>query len=141
MPARKAKAIWKGELMGGTGSMSLGSGAFEGKYSVGSRFESDPGTNPEELIGAAHAGCFSMAFSAVLGEAGFKPRSIHTDATVHVEKIDGNWTITAIDLSTVADIPGIGEGDFQNHAMTAKENCPVSRALAGPKINLRAKLA
>ena len=126
MPARKATAVWQGALMGGTGSMSLGSGAFEGKYSVGSRFESDPGTNPEELIGAAHAGCFSMAFSAVLGEAGFTPESIQTEATVHIDKVNGNWTITAIDLSTVADIPDIGEDDFQKHAATAKENCPVS---------------
>ncbi len=141
MPIRNAKAVWEGELAGGKGSMSLGSGAYEGKYSVGSRFESDPGTNPEELIGAAHAGCFSMAFSAVLGQAGFKPKSIKTEAKVHIEKVDDNWTITTIDLSTVADIPDISDEDFQKHATTAKENCPVSRALTGPKITLQAALA
>jgi len=141
MPTRKANAVWEGDLMGGKGTMSLGSGAFEGKYSVGSRFESDPGTNPEELIGAAHAGCFSMAFSAGLGKAGFAPKSIKTEARVHIEKDGEGWTINKIDLHTVADIPGISNEDFEKHANEAKEGCPVSRALTGPRINLIAELA
>lgn len=141
MPIRKANAAWEGDLMKGKGTMALGSGAFEGKYSVGSRFEADPGTNPEELIGAAHAGCFSMAFSGVLGKAGFSPKSIKTEAKVHIDKVGDGWTITKIELSTVAEIPGISEADFQTHANAAKEGCPVSRALAGPEIVLTAKLA
>ena len=141
MPIRKAKAVWEGDLMKGKGTMALGSGAFEGKYSVGSRFEADPGTNPEELIGAAHAGCFSMAFAAGLGKAGFSPKSIKTEAKVHIDKVGDGWTITKIELSTVADIPGISDADFQKHAQAAKEGCPVSRALAGPEIVLTAKLA
>jgi len=141
MPIRKANAVWEGDLMKGKGTMALGSGAFEGKYSVGSRFEADPGTNPEELIGAAHAGCFSMAFAAGLGKAGFTPKSIKTEAKVHIDKVGDGWTITKIELSTVADIPGIKDADFQNHAKAAKEGCPVSRALAGPEIVLIAKLA
>jgi osmotically inducible protein OsmC len=141
MPIRKANAVWNGELMKGNGTMALGSGAFEGKFSVGSRFVEDPGTNPEELIGAAHAGCFSMAFSAVLGNNGFTPNSIKTEAKVHVEKVNDDWTITKIELTTVADIPGIDNDTFQKHANEAKEGCPVSRALAGPEIILSATLA
>jgi osmotically inducible protein OsmC len=141
MPVRKAKAVWDGDLMKGKGTMSLGSGAFEGKYSVGSRFEADPGTNPEELIGAAHAGCFSMAFAAGLGKAGFSPKSIKTEASVHIDKDGDGWTITKIELTTVAEIPDISEEDFQKHANDAKEGCPVSRALAGPEIVLKASLA
>jgi osmotically inducible protein OsmC len=141
MPIRKANAVWDGDLMKGKGTMALGSGAFEGKYSVGSRFEADPGTNPEELIGAAHAGCFSMAFAAGLGKAGFSPQSIKTEAKVHIDKVGDGWTITKIELSTVADIPGIDNDAFQKHANEAKEGCPVSRALAGPEIVLKAELA
>jgi osmotically inducible protein OsmC len=140
MPIRKANAVWDGDLMKGKGRMALGSGAFEGKYSVGSRFESDPGTNPEELIGAAHAGCFSMAFAAGLGKAGFTPKSIKTEAKVHIEKVGDGWTITKIELDTVADIPGITEADFKKYAEEAKTGCPVSRALAGPEIRLTARL-
>lgn len=141
MSIRKANAIWEGDLAKGNGTMSLGSGAFEGKYSVGSRFASDPGTNPEELIGAAHAGCFSMAFSAILGKNGFTPNSIKTEAKVHIDKVGDGFTITKIELSTVANIPGIENEDFLKHANEAKEGCPVSRALAGPEIILEAKLA
>jgi osmotically inducible protein OsmC len=141
MPIRKAQAEWQGDLFKGKGTMSLGSGAFSGKYSVGSRFESEPGTNPEELIGAAHAGCFSMAFSAILGKAGFTPKSIKTEAKVHIEKVGDGFTITKIELSTVADIPGIENTAFQKHAAEAKAGCPVSRALAGTQIFLEAKLA
>ncbi len=140
MPIRKANAVWDGDLMKGKGRMALGSGAFEGKYSVGSRFESDPGTNPEELIGAAHAGCFSMAFAAGLSKAGFTPKSIKTEAKVHIDKVGDGWTITKIELNTVADIPGIDEADFKKYAEEAKSGCPVSRALAGTEILLTAKL-
>ncbi len=141
MPVRKANAVWEGELLKGKGTMELESGAFSGKYSVGSRFDSDPGTNPEELIGAAHAGCYSMAFSAILGKNGFTPKSIKTEAKVHIDKNGDGFTITKIELSTVCDIPGIDEDSFQKHAAEAKEGCPVSRALAGPEITLDAKLA
>lgn len=141
MPIRKAQAVWEGDLARGKGTMALGSGAYKGKYSVGSRFDADPGTNPEELIGAAHAGCFSMAFSAILGKAGFSPKSITTEATVHIDKVGDGWTITKIELATVADIPGIDDATFQRHADEAKEGCPVSRALAGPEITLNATLA
>ncbi len=140
MPIRTAKATWEGEIAKGKGTMALGSGAFEGKFSVGSRFESEPGTNPEELIGAAHAGCFSMAFSSILTKAGFKPKSITTDATVHIHKVGEGWKITKIELSTSADIPDLNESDFQKYAKQAKEGCPVSQALAVPEITLTAKL-
>jgi len=141
MPIRKAQAAWEGPLAGGKGTMTLGSGAFQGKYSVGSRFESDPGTNPEELIGAAHAGCFSMAFSAILGKAGFTPKSIKTEAAVSIDKVGDGFSITRIELNTVANIPGIDAATFSDLAGKAKEGCPVSRALAGVNIVLNAKLA
>ncbi len=141
MPIRKANAVWEGDLMKGKGTMALESGAYEGKYSVGSRFDADPGANPEELLGAAHAGCFSMAFSAGLGKAGFSPNSIKTEAKVHIDKVGDGWTITKIELSSVCDIPGIDNDTFQKLANDAKEGCPVSRALAGPEIVLEAKLA
>ena len=140
MAARTAKAEWKGGLRDGKGTMKLGSGAFEGQYSFSSRFESGKGTNPEELIGAAHAGCFSMAFSAGLGQAGYSPKSIKTTAKVYLEKVGEGFEITAIELETEADIPGIDEKAFQEHAEAAKKGCPVSKALAGPKIKLNAKL-
>ena len=140
MATRTAKAEWKGGLKDGQGTMKLGSGAFEGNYSFLSRFEGGAGTNPEELIGAAHAGCFSMAFSAGLGKAGFSPKSIKTTAKVHLEKVGEGFEITAIELESEADIPGIDEREFQEHAETAKKGCPVSKALAGTKITLNAKL-
>jgi osmotically inducible protein OsmC len=140
MPIRTAKAVWEGDIAKGKGTMALGSGAYEGKYSVGSRFESEPGTNPEELIGAAHAGCFSMALSAVLTRAGFKPKSIKTDAKVHIDKVGDGWKITKIELNMSADIPDLGDSDFQKYAAQAKEGCPVSQALAVPEITLTAKL-
>jgi osmotically inducible protein OsmC len=140
MPVRKANAVWNGDLQGGKGTMSLQSGAFDGAYSFGSRFENASGTNPEELIGAAHAGCFSMAFSAGLGKAGFKPKRIATEARVHLEKVGDGFTITKVELSTEAEIPDIDEETFQKHADEAKMGCPVSRALAGPEISLTATL-
>lgn len=140
MAVRKAEAVWRGALQDGKGTMKLGSGAFEGQYSFSSRFEEGTGTNPEELIGAAHAGCFSMALSGQLGRAGFTPNSIQTTARVHLNKVDGGFKITRIHLETEADVPGIEPGVFQENAEAAKAGCPVSQALAGVEITLDAKL-
>ncbi len=117
--------------------MRLGSGAYEGPFTFASRFESGKGTNPEELIGAAHAGCYSMFLSALLTDAGFTPTRIHTTATVH---LDDGPKISRIELSTEAEVPGLDDKAFQKHAEAAKKGCPVSQALAGPKIELTAKL-
>ncbi len=140
MPVRSANAVWEGGLKDGAGRVALGSGAFEGRYSFGSRFEEAGGTNPEELIGAAHAGCFSMALSAGLGRAGFAPKRIATAARVHLEKVGDAFRITRIDLVTEAEVPGIDDAAFQEHAKNAKEGCPVSAALAAVQISLDAKL-
>jgi len=140
MPVRSATARWEGALKGGSGSMKMQSGAYEGKYSFGSRFEEDPGTNPEELIAAAHAGCFSMALSGGLGRAGFEPESVETRAKVHLEKGEAGFSIARIELHTEARVPGIDENTFQEFAEGAKANCPVSRALAAVQIDLDAKL-
>jgi osmotically inducible protein OsmC len=122
--------------------MKLGSGAFEGKYSFPSRFESGQGTNPEELIGAAHAGCFSMALAKALTDAGFPPRTITTTAAVHLEKVDGKQTVTEIALTTSGDVPGIDAAEFDKLAVATKLACPISRLLApGTKITLAASLA
>lgn len=141
MPVRKADAVWEGTLKDGSGQVRLGSGAFEGKYSFGTRFESAPGTNPEELIGAAHAGCFSMALSAALGRGGFTPRRIATTAEVALEKAGEGFKIASILLRTRAEIPGIDEARFRELAEGAKTGCPVSQALAGTEIKLEATLA
>ena len=140
MPVRQAEAIWEGTLREGKGKMMLGSGGFEGSYSFPSRFETGEGTNPEELLGAAHAGCFSMALSSGLGKAGFSPEMIQTVAEVHLEKLDVGFTIVRIDLKTKAIVPDIEESEFVEIAEGAKKNCPISRALAVPEINLVAKL-
>ncbi len=140
MPVRKAEAVWEGNLMKGKGTMKLGSGAFEGPFSFASRFESGAGTNPEELIGAAHAGCFSMAFSLFLEKAGFSPERIHTDAKVHIDKAGEGFKITVIELETEASVPGIDEKKFQELATATKNGCPVSVALAGAEIRLSARL-
>ena len=137
---RTADARWEGDLRSGKGSMRLGSGAFEGKYSFGTRFEGAPGTNPEELIGAAHAGCFSMALSLGLTQAGTPPTSIETRATVHLDKVGEGLSITRIDLVTTGVVPGLSAADFQRYADDAKKNCIVSRALSVP-ITLQATLA
>jgi osmotically inducible protein OsmC len=121
--------------------MRLGSGAYEGSYSFPSRFENGDGTNPEELIAAAHAGCFSMALSNVLAQAGFPPNSIDTTAAVHLDKGGSGFGITRIDLATVADVPGVDAADFAKHAETAKVNCPVSQALKAVEVTLDARLA
>ena len=140
MPVRKANAVWEGSLKEGHGTVALGSGAYEGRYSFGSRFEEAGGTNPEELIGAAHAGCFSMALSAGLGRAGFTPTRVATSAKVHLEKVGEGFKITRIELDNESTIPGIDESTFQEHATKAKEGCPVSQALAGTEILLNARL-
>jgi osmotically inducible protein OsmC len=142
MPARTANARWEGGLKDGKGNMRLGGGAFEGQYSFSSRFEEGAGTNPEELIAAAHAGCFSMAFSAGLEKAGFSPNSVETEAKVHLSPADGGgFRISRIDLVTHADVPGIEEDAFQQAAQAAKEGCPVSKALAAVEITVNATLA
>jgi osmotically inducible protein OsmC len=140
MPVRSAEAEWKGSLSRGSGQMKLGSGAFEGSYSFPSRFEDGPGSNPEELIGAAHAGCFSMALSHMLSEAGHIPDVVHTTAKVHIDKVDDGFKITNIELQTEGKVPGLDEETFQDKAEAAKEGCPVSQALAGTEIRLKAKL-
>ncbi len=140
MPTRNAHAVWEGDLKGGKGTMKLGSGAYEGAYSFSSRFEEGTGTNPEELIGAAHAGCFSMAFSAGLGKAGFSPKRVSTDSKVHLEKVGEGFSITKIVLNMEAEIPEIDDAKFNELAEGAKKNCPVSRALGGVEIELNAKL-
>lgn len=140
MPTRQAEATWEGDLMKGKGNMKLGSGAFSGPFSFGTRFEETPGTNPEELIGAAHAGCFSMAFSAMAAKAGFTPTRVQTTAKVHLEKVGEGFSITKSQLTMEAQIPNISQADFQRIAEEAKKGCPVSRALGGVQIELDAKL-
>lgn len=138
MPKRKADAIWKGDLKNGKGTMKFGSGAFEGAYTFASRFEEGTGTNPEELIGAAHAGCYSMALSNELAQAGFTPESVETTANVTLDASAG--AITTIHLDVRANIPDIDEDEFQEFAEGAKHNCPVSKALAGVSIEVDATL-
>jgi osmotically inducible protein OsmC len=142
MAIRSASARWEGSLPEGSGTMTLGSGAFEGSYSAKSRFEEGAGTNPEELVAAAHAGCFSMALTAALGRAGFAPESVATTAKVQLLKRDEGFRITRIDLETLATVPGIEDAAFQEIAEGAKAGCPVSVALGGvPEIVLDARLA
>lgn len=140
MAVRNSEAVWEGNLQQGRGVMKLGSGAFQGEYTFSSRFEEGAGTNPEELIGAAEAGCFSMALSGDLGKAGFNPRRISTKAEVHLKKVDGKNRITNINLDTEADVPGISNEQFQEIAEGAKKGCPVSSALTGVDISLNARL-
>jgi lipoyl-dependent peroxiredoxin len=140
MPTRNAEAVWEGDLKGGKGTVKLGSGAYQGAYSFQSRFESGTGTNPEELIAAAHAGCFSMAFAHGLSQAGFPPKRVHTTAKVHLEKSGDGFAIPRIDLVTEAEVPNIDEARFRDQAETAKRNCPVSKLLAAAEITLDAKL-
>ena len=140
MPVRIADAQWEGTLQDGKGSMRFGSGAFEGQYSFASRFEEGTGTNPEELIAAAHAGCFSMALSGGLSRAGHVPNRVHTTAKVHLEKGEAGFRISTIELETEADVPGIDDAAFQEAAAAAKAGCPVSQALAAVDIKLDARL-
>lgn len=140
MPTRKAEASWNGDLKNGNGKMSFGSGAYTGSYSFKSRFEEGTGTNPEELIGAANAGCFSMALAADLAEAGYTPEAVTTNADVTLEMVDGDPAITTIKLNVEANVPDIDKDEFLEFAEGAKKNCPVSKALAGVNIELNAKL-
>jgi lipoyl-dependent peroxiredoxin len=141
MAIRTANAEWQGSLVGGKGNMALQSRAYEGRYSFSSRFEEGTGSNPEELIAAAHAGCFSMALSGVLTEGGHEPESIKTDARVQILKAGEGFAIKKIELVTRARVPGIDDDAFQQAAQAAKENCPVSQALAAvPEITLDATL-
>lgn len=141
MATRNARATWKGNLREGDGTMALGSGIWEGPFTFKSRFEEGQGTNPEELIGAAEAGCFTMQLSASLAEAGHVPDSVETQARVHIRNIDGNPTIAQIELVTHAKVPGLDDATFQQTANTARENCIISRALAGvSNITLEATL-
>lgn len=141
MPIRTASARWEGNLTEGSGTVKTGKGGLQGDYSFKSRFEEGEGTNPEELIAAAHSGCFSMAFSKGLSDEGFTPNSVETVAKVRMDKVEGGFGVTGIELETVGDVPGIDEATFQKVAESAKENCPISRLLApGAPISLVAKL-
>jgi osmotically inducible protein OsmC len=141
MAIRSAQAEWQGDLPTGNGTFASASGAFEGSYSAASRFGESGGTNPEELIAAAHASCFSMAFSLILSEGGHVPDSIRTEAKVQILKDGDGFAIKKIDLDTVGRVPGADDATFQQAAQAAKENCPVSKALAAvPEINLQARL-
>jgi lipoyl-dependent peroxiredoxin len=138
MAIRESSARWTGNLQDGQGTMRLGSGAYEGRYTKASRFEDGPGTNPEELIGAAHAGCFSMFLAAILSDAGHVPNSIATTAKVH---LGAGPRIRLIELTTVGDVPAIEEITFIEFAEKAKQGCPVSQALTAVEITLAARLA
>lgn len=140
MPVRSAEAEWKGDLKGGGGRLKLGSGVFEGPYSFKSRFEDGRDTNPEELIGAAHAACFSMALSLILGTAGHVPTRIRTRARVHIEKQGEGFAITRIELDTEGEVPGMDAAAFRENAEKAKVGCPVSKALSATPISLTARL-
>src|SRR5262245_848181 len=140
MPVRRAEAVWNGSLREGKGNIKLGSGAYNGEYSFKTRFEDAPGTNPEELIAAAHAACFSMALASGLGKAGFNPTRVKTTADVALEKVGEGFKITTIKLTTEAMVPNITEAQFKEAAEKAKTGCPVSQALAATPITLEAKL-
>lgn len=140
MIVRTAEAEWRGNLKTGEGKVKAQSGVLDAAYSFATRFESKKGTNPEELIGAAHAGCFSMALSGALTKAGFEPKRIQTKASVHLDKVGDGFGITKIELDTEAEVPGISEQAFMEQANGAKANCPVSRALAAIQISLKARL-
>jgi lipoyl-dependent peroxiredoxin len=131
MATRNASARWRGNLKEGDGTMALGSGAWEGPFTFKSRFEEGAGTNPEELIGAAEAGCFTMQLSHNLAEAGHTPQSVDTQAKVQIRNVDGNPTIARIDLVTRARVPGLDDATFQQTAQATKDACIISRALAG----------
>ncbi len=137
MPVRSSTAVWKGDLAKGNGTMRLASGAYEGSYSYGSRFENEPGTNPEELIGAAHAGCFSMYLANILSKDGYTVNRIDTTVRVH---LDAGPKIDLIEIETKGDVTGVDERAFERYARKAEKECPVSRALSSVKMELTAKL-
>jgi lipoyl-dependent peroxiredoxin len=140
MPVREADAQWEGSLQDGKGTMRFGSGAFEGQYTASSRFEDGTGTNPEELIAAAHAACYSMALAGGLSKADHVPESVQTTAHVHIDRQDGGYAITHIELACQARVPGIDESMFQEIAQATRTDCPVSRALSAVPIDLHATL-
>lgn len=140
MPSRTAEAEWKGDLASGAGRVKVQSGTLDAAYDFRGRTGDGAGTNPEELIGAAHAGCFTMQLSALLGKAGFTPTRLRTTARVHLEKQGEGFAIPRIELETEGNVPGIDAPTFQKHAETAKSGCPVSKALAGTQISLKARL-
>lgn len=141
MAVRNGSAEWRGDVQSGSGTVVVGDGVFEGQYSFASRFEEGTGTNPEQLIAAAHAACFSMALANILSEAGHAPDSVSTNARIQLRNVDGAPTLTRVDLETEGRVPGVDQEEFQGYAEQAKEGCPVSRALAGiPDIELTAKL-
>jgi len=140
MPVRSASAEWRGDLPKGKGTIRSQTGAIDGQYSFSSRFEEGTGTNPEELIAAAHAGCYSMALSNMLAQAGHTPTSVKTTARVHLEKVEGGVGITRIELACRATVPGLDAAGFQEHAQKAKVGCPVSKALSAVEIRLDAAL-
>jgi lipoyl-dependent peroxiredoxin len=141
MPVRKSESTWEGDLQAGRGRMTIGNNVWTGPYSFTSRMQDEPGTNPEELIGAAHSGCFSMALAAMLAKAGHTPRRIHTTAEVRFDKVGEGFKITGILLRTRGEVPGIDEAAFRSIAEDAKRGCPVSQALAAVDISLEASLA
>src|SRR4029450_13306711 len=139
MPTRRAEAEWKGNLAEGSGQLKVGSGAFEGPYSFKSRFEEgQAATNPEELLSAAHARFFTLALTAQLSRAGIKPKRIHTEARVKLEKVGEAFSITQIELDMEAEVPGVDDAAFQKYALEAKQNCPLSKALAATQISMNA---
>lgn len=141
MPIRTADARWLGDFTGGSGTVRTGKGGYQGNFTAASRFEEGEGTNPEELVGAAHAGCFSMFLAKLLADAGTPSTSVETTAKVHLDRTDAGPTVTRIELDTVAQVPGVSEADFQQFADNAKANCPISRLLApGVDIALTARM-
>jgi lipoyl-dependent peroxiredoxin len=140
MPVRTAQAVWEGSFREGKGTVRTPGGGFEGPYSSGSRFEEGPGTNPEELLAAAHAACYTMALSSRLAKAGTPPKQIRAQSHVTIEKVEGDWSVTGIRLAVEADVPGSNKADFDRMAEDAKVNCPVSRALKAVPITLEARL-
>ena len=138
MISRRADARWEGDLKKGKGNVKLGSGAFEGPYFFDTRFENAPGTNPEELLGAAHAACFTMALSHALSGAGHVPTKVETTASVHLEKVGEGFSITGIDLRTVGQVPGLSAAEFEKWATDTGANCIVSRALKAVPIRVEA---
>ena len=140
MADRKANATWNGGVMDGKGKVALGSGLFEGAYSFATRMGEEPGTNPEELLGASLAGCYAMALNATLERGGNKPKEVTAEAVVHLGKDDNGFVIKGIDLSATAEIEGVEDADFQRIAEEVKSSCPISKALGGTKITLNASL-
>lgn len=140
MPTRTSHAHWEGTLHDGNGTVELGSGGFKAPYTFASRFESASGTNPEELVGAAHAGCYAQYLALLLEKEGFDPTSIDADARVTIEQVDGQPTITTSELTVSARVPGLGRAAFDRHVQAAQSGCPVSKALAGTTITVDADL-